>query len=211
MPTSTASARTPSSLEKDLGLLLAALDKNNNEEWEGKPRQERFRVYEPLNSSSPQPQPQSQPQSQQQQRRDESLPTASPPSKTENSQPTSALLDAQNSVAAAASVESQQAKKSQSEAARSSLDALMGAYVAALRGLRKAGACTDPRVACLPNHSETAPEAEDMAHLEQFSNDAAVSTNAPLNTSDACVSLGEDADLQSLLNALDRLPALSKP
>ena len=207
MPTSTASARTSSSLEKDLGLLLAALDKNNNEEWEGKPRQERFRVYEPLNSSSPQPQPQSQ----QQQRRDESLPTASPPSKTENSQPTSALLDAQNSVAAAASVESQQAKKSQSEAARSSLDALMGAYVAALRGLRKAGACTDPRVACLPNHSETAPEAEDMAHLEQFSNDAAVSTNAPLDTSDACVSLREDADLQSLLNALDRLPALSKP
>lgn len=207
MPTSTASAHTPSSLEKDLGLLLAALDKNNNEEWEGKPRQERFRVYEPLNSSSPQPQPQSQ----EQQRRDESLPTASPPSKTENSQPISALLDAQNSVAAAASVESQQAKKNQSEAARSSLDALMGAYVAALRGLRKVGACTDPRVACLPNHSETAPDAEDMAHLEQFSNNAAVSTNAPLNTSDACVSLGEDADLQSLLNALDRLPALSKP
>jgi hypothetical protein len=93
--------------------------------------------------------------------------------------------------------------------ARTSLDALMSEYVAALRGLRVVDASLTSPLRAAPHMGTTIGGEGREPRPRQAGMDLAPARDASVDTATLHEPLREEMDMQSLLDALDRLPPLS--
>lgn len=180
------------SLETNLGFLLAALDRNGSDDWRDKPPQERFRVYTPLTTTATVQKPSGAEVTTRE--------SADGPTLATHGEAGVEAVDGSSPVTQSHPCSSSGAA---GDEARASLDALMAEYVTALRGLRAVDHV--PTASTLDeagaDTQNTNSDSDRCAHPQQVKESE--DTASPRTALDF-------ADVQSLLNAVDQLPPLTK-